>query len=429
MQIKIKPSMVARKITAPPSKSYTHRVIILASLAQGQSVIRNCLLADDTLYTLKACQLLGAKTNLKKNKLEVIGTNGNLKVNPQKNKIFMGNSGTTMRLMTSVVALAKEEVILTGDKRLQERPMSDLIVALKNLGIKVESINKNGCPPIKVKGEDLNGGEVKISGKISSQFISSLLLVSPFAKKDITIKIIDKLKSKPYVDITCNMMKKFGVQVKNNHYQEFLIKTGQRYKAQKCQVEGDYSSASYFFAAAAICPSKITVKGLNINSAQGDKYFLNLLTKMGCSVRKKKKEITVIGKENLKSIKVDMRDYPDIVQSLSIVASCAKGKTTIKNIGHLRYKETDRIRATATELEKMNIKVKTTKDSITIDGGQPKGATIETYNDHRMALSFAILGLKAKGGTIIKNAQVISKSYPNFFKDLKKLGAKITEER
>lgn len=426
MKIIVQPSKIKGRVLVPPSKSCTHRAIILASLAKGQSTISNCLMADDTLYTLSALKVLGTKINIKENDIKIDGQGGKFQTQEGNNVIFVGNSGTTIRLLTSLTALTQGQVILNGKERLCQRPIEDLLLALRTLGIKAESLKQNGCPPIKVEGGVLKGGKVAISGKISSQFISSLLLVAPLAQKDTIIKIKDELKSKPYVDITCDMMKKFGVQVRNNNYQEFFIKAGQSYQAQRYKVEGDYSSASYFFAAAALTQSKITVKGLNINSAQGDKYFLDLMVRAGCKVKKDKEQTTIRGPQKLRSLKViDMGDYPDIVQSLVVVAACGQGQTAIVNIGHLRFKETDRVESTATELRKMKIRVKTSKDSLTIWGNQPEGAKIKTYNDHRMALSFAILGLKAKGETIIKNAEVVSKSYPNFFKDLKKLGAKV----
>ncbi|MFC1711537.1 3-phosphoshikimate 1-carboxyvinyltransferase [Patescibacteria group bacterium] len=428
MKAIIWPTLVKGEIQAPASKSFTHRAIILACLSKGQSVIKNCLLADDTINTLKACQKLGVNITVNNKVIKVIGRGRNLSLNPQNRLISVGNSGTTMRLITSMASLAKQGVVITGNKSLCKRPMLDLITALKDLGIKIRSTNNIGYPPIEILNGTLVGGTVKISGKISSQFISSLLLISPFAKKDVIIKITDDLKSKPYIKITLEMMKKFGVRVKNKNFQEFYIKAGQRYQGTNYQVDGDFSSASYFFAAAAICQSKIIVTGLNPNSCQGDKYLLTLLEKMGCQVKKGKQKITLMGGKELKGISVNMKNYPDIVQSLAMVAVLAKGKTVMKDIEHLRYKESDRIKATATELRKMNVKVETTKSSITVYSSQPVGAKINTYNDHRMAMCFTVLGLKAKGKTVINNADVVSKSYPNFYKRFKKLGAKIKLE-
>ncbi|MBI2430552.1 MAG: 3-phosphoshikimate 1-carboxyvinyltransferase [Candidatus Levybacteria bacterium] len=381
MNIKVYPSKISGTITAPPSKSITHRAIIMASLAHGKSVIKNALLSDDTKYTIKALRQLGVRIKPKGETITITGTNG--KLTAPKKPVFVGNSGSTLRMLTAVASLAKGNTILTGEKRLQKRPMQDLHDALKQM----------------------EGGIVTIDGSKSSQYISALLLISPFAKKTVEIIVEGNLRSKPYVALTLNVMKTFGVEVKNKDFKKFIVKAGQVYKSQTYKIEGDYSSASYFFAAAAITNGKVTVKNLKPNSAQGDRYFLDLLQKMGSSI--------------------DMNDYPDIVQTMAIVAAFALGKTTIKNIGHLKDKETDRITATAKELRKMGITVKATNDKLIIEGGKPKGATIQTYNDHRMAMSFAIAGLGAKGQTIIQNAKAVNKSYPNFWKDLKSIGAKI----
>ncbi len=383
MDIKIYPSKVSGTVVAPPSKSITHRSVIAAALAEGTSVIKNVLLSDDTKYTINALQQLGVKIEQNQTTLTTHGTGG--KLTAPKKPLYVGNSGSTLRMITAVASIAKGETIITGVKRLQQRPMQDLLNALKQI----------------------KTGEITIDGSKSSQYISALLLIAPFAKESLII-IDGALRSKPYVLLTLDVMKSFGVSF---HLRGGNILTplesNQKYKAREYTVEGDYSSASYFFAAAAVTGGKVTVSNLNKKSAQGDKNFLNLLQKIGSTI--------------------DMNDYPDIVQTLAIVAAFTKRETVIKNIGHLRDKETDRITATSNELQKMGIKVKTIKDTLIIQGGQPKGAVIDTYNDHRMAMAFAIAALNAKGETVIKNAEVVNKSYPNFWKDLKKIGVKIEE--
>ncbi len=401
----IKPSKIGGIISAPPSKSLTHRAIILASLARGNSIISNPLLSEDTRCTINACQKFGTKIDIKSNKLEITGTNGHFPRKLSPIKIFCGLSGTTMRLITAVAGLNPTQVNLTGDKRLLERPIGHLIDALKKLGIDAKATKKN-FPPIKVKGGNLRGGKITISGDISSQFISALLIISPFAKEDMEITV-QNLQSAPYVDITIDVMKKFGVEVIQNK-NSYFIKSGQKYKARNYEVEGDYSSASYLFAAASITHSKVKVKNLNPNSVQGDKFFLDILKKM-----------------NDKERHLDLGNYPDLVPTVSVIAASQNGTTTITHIGHLRLKESDRINAIAKELTKMGKNVHTRKDSITIDRGRLIGATIETHNDHRLAMSFAIAGLVAEGKTIIKKAEVVNKSYPNFWKDLIKIGANV----
>lgn len=392
MNIKIFPSQISGSVAAPPSKSVTHRALILAALARGTSTLKNVLLSDDTLHTMQALQQLGVSINQEGKTIIVTGADGNLTA--PKEPLFVGNSGLTMRMITAVSTLAAGTTIITGEKRLHERPMQDLLDGLKQIGT----------------------GTITIDGSVSSQYITALLLIAPFAKEGLTIIVTDILRSKPYVTLTINLMKTFGVKVENKNFKEFVVEKGQKYQAKNYTVEGDYSSASYFFAAAAVTGGKVTIRNLNENSAQGDRYFLDLLQKMECSVQTSTKP---------KGITVDMNDYPDIVQTLAVVASFAKGKTTIKNIGHLKDKETNRISATANELTKMGIRVKATNDSLAIIGGKPKGATIETHNDHRMAMSFAVAGLSATGETTIQNADVVNKSYPNFWEDLKSIGAKI----
>ncbi len=399
MNIKIVPSKIEGTITAPPSKSVTHRAIILAALAKGTSVVTNVLLSADTQYTINALRQLGVSIEQNKTTLTIHGSEG--KLHTPKEPIFVGNSGSTMRMLTAVSSLASGKTIITGSKRLLARPMGDLLDAIKQQGTRT-------------------GGEIKIKGDISSQYISSLLLIAPFAKKTVQITIKGNLRSKPYVGLTIDLMKTFGVTVENKNFDEFVIQNHQSYIARDYSVEGDYSSASYFFAAAAITNSTITVKNLKQNSVQGDAYFLDVLEHMGCIVSRKNDSIIVTG-SNLSGITVDMNNYPDIVQTLAVVAAYAKGTTTIKNIGHLKDKETDRLKATAQELTKMGIKLKATDNSLTIMGGVPKGAAIKTYNDHRMAMSFAVAGLGATGETIIRNAEVVNKSYPNFWEDFEKI--------
>lgn len=383
MNVRIRPSKISGTVTAPPSKSVTHRAIIIASLAHGTSIIKNVLLSEDTQHTINALQQFGVLIKQIGTTLTIQGTGG--KLTTPKKSIFVGNSGSTLRMLTAVATLAKGNIKFAGVKRLHERPMQDLIDALKQI----------------------KTGKVTIDGSKSSQYITSLLLIAPFAKNGLTIIVNDELRSKPYVELTIDVMKTFGVMVKNNNFKEFLVEKGQEYKSKNYTVEGDYSSASYFLAAANITKGKVKIKNLNKNSAQGDKNFINLFQKIGSTI--------------------NMNDNPDIVQTLAVVAAFSNLKTTITNIGHLKDKETDRILATAKELTKMGIKVVATNDSLTITGGKPHGALIETYNDHRMAMSFAIAGLDATGETIIKDAEVVNKSYPNFWKDLKKIGARIEQ--
>jgi len=330
-------------------------------------------------------------------------------------------------MVAPLAALAQTRVVFDGEARLRQRPISDLLSALSSLGVQASSVNGNGYPPIEVQGGRLLGGEVVIGGMISSQHISSLLMIAPYAEHDVRIKVINGLHSKPYVDITIDTMRQFRVEVGDYNHEEFIVTSGQRYQGRHYEIEGDYSSAAYFFAMAAIGQRSITVGNLKANSVQGDRYFLDILSEMNCYVNYQEAEIRVTRDKPLTGITTDMGDYPDIVLPLAIVAAFAGGKTEITNIGHLRYKETDRINNTATELRKMGIKVEVTESMMSIDGGKPKGAVIETYGDHRMAMSFATAALFAEGDTIINGAEVVTKSYPGFFTDLTQIGAVVEE--
>jgi len=427
VRVRIIPSVVTGEVSAPPSKSYTHRAVILASLAAGETIIESPLVSDDTLYTIDACRSLGADIALKGNRLRVIGTGGQIKVAPNRQRIFVGNSGSCIRMVAPMVALSQSKVVFDGDSRLRQRPIDDLLLALESLGVRARSLNNNGCPPIEIQGGKLTGCEVTIPGLVSSQHISSLLMIAPYIEEEVNIKVIHGLHSRPYIDITMDVMRAFGVTAINQNYKEFLVKGGQKYKARRYRLEGDYSSAAYFFAAGAIGGRPVTVANLNTDSVQGDRHFLNFLSEMGCSIQYQKEQIKISRNKELKGITVDMGDYPDIVPTVAVVAAYARGKTQITNIGHLRFKETDRLSDTAAELGKMGIKTEVTASTITVYGGKPEGAEIETHADHRIAMSFAIASLFADGDSTINGAEAVTKSYPQFFTDLKKLGAKIEE--
>jgi len=427
VKIRIVPSSVTGEVAAPPSKSYTHRAVIAASLAAGGSLIEDPLLSDDTLYTIDACRSLGADIKLESNQLKINGTGGQIKVTPGRERIFAGNSGSTIRLVAPLAALAPTKVILDGDSRLRQRPVGDLLSALESLGIHAHSLNNNGCPPIEIQGGKLRGGEVTIPGQVSSQHVSGLLMIAPCTEDGLRIKIAGGLRSRPYIDITLDVMRAFGVEAVNKNYKEFLVKGGQEYKARRYRIEGDYSSAAYFFAAGAIGSKPVTVSNLKNNSVQGDRHLLNVLSQMGCSVEFQKEQVRISRRDELSGVTVDMGDYPDIVPTVAIVAAYAGGKTQITNIGHLRFKESDRLSDTASELGKMGIKTDVTENTMVVYGGKPGGTEIEAHSDHRLAMSFTLAALFADSDSIINGAEAVTKSYPRFFTDLAKLGAKVEE--
>jgi 3-phosphoshikimate 1-carboxyvinyltransferase len=412
-------------IEAPPSKAHTLRAIIIGSLAEGKTIIKKGLIAEDQEYAIKAMQQLGAKiiVDREKNIIEIIGVNGK-PIAPKEN-IFVGNSGLTIRFLVSIAGLAEgKEIVLDGVERMRTgRPIQDLLDALKPLGVEAISINENGCPPIKVKCSSFEGGKTTLAGDKSSQYFSSILISAPYAKKNVEIETIGNLSSKPYIDVTIQSMKDFGVEATHNDYKNFFIKSGQKYSSRDIIIEGDYSNSAYFFAAAAICHGKVIVQGLNINSKQGDKFFIKALEKMGCKVSYSNDSVTLEGAE-LKGLgQVDMNDYPDIVMPLSVVASFAKGETMITNIEHLRIKESDRISVTINALKQLGVNAEAGKDFLLIKGNSGEelhGATIDSCNDHRIAMSFAIAGLKIPG-VKIENERAVDKSFPDFFEQIEKI--------
>lgn len=415
------PSKISGKIIAPPSKSITHRALVLASLAQGSSVINDALICDDTVRTINGCRKFGAKIKVANNRIIITGTAGKPASFNKEQTINVGLSGTSMRFLTALAAISKGPAIIDGRAGLRKRPMKDLVDALKLLRVNISGTGEDEHLPIKVEGGKIIGGDLSLSGESSSQFISALLMIAPITENGLTIGVKSP-HSSPYINLTCSIMKSFGIAVKRNNLNVFQVHGNQTSIGRKFKVEGDFSSASYFFAAAAITKSKVTVTNLCSDSRQADRYFLEILEKMGCSVVWNKHKVSVMGKV-LNGININLGNCPDIVPTLAVVASFAKGITNITNIGHLRFKESDRLNSLTTELSKMGVKVSTGTDSLSIRGGRVHDAEIDPHHDHRIAMSMAIAGLAALGKTVIKNPEVVNKSYPNFFKDLKKLGA------
>ncbi len=421
MDVKVKKiEGIKGTLTAPPSKSYTHRAFVIASLARGRSVIRNPLLAGDTNSTLDACKAFGAGVETWQNKDVVIdGTGGELKT-PER-AVDCGNSGTTIRLISGVAAL-DGEVVLTGDESLQKRPMQPLIDALNQLDVKAVSVKSDGTPPVMIKGGGIRGGDVRIRGDISSQFISSLLIASPYAGEDVKISVTTPLKSRPYVDITLDIMERFGVFVVNDNYEMFKVPASSisGYMAGEYVVEGDFSSASYFMAIAAVTPgSRISIRNLPGHSKQGDRAIVGILKDMGADVDIKENTVVVKGSGGLEGIEIDLKDTPDLLPTVAALALKADGKTVIKNIEHARYKESDRVRSCAEELSKFGVVIKEERDRLTIDGagseGRINGAVVLSHGDHRMAMALTVAGLMAEGQTLVRGVECVDISFPGFF--------------
>ena len=404
-------------VTIPGSKSYTHRALILSSLADGESILIHALRCEDTEHTSQALIKFGVPVFWESDDVRILGRGGKFKATDER--IDVGNSGTSMRFLTALAALKKGIILLDGNERMRKRPIGELLNGLGELGVKAYSQKGDDCPPVIVKSHGLNGGTVRIKGEESSQFLSGLLMVVPYAQRDVNIEVTGSLASKPYVDITLDVMSAFGVGIRNQRYHSFFIKAGQHYLPQKYRIEGDASNASYFFSAAAVCRGRVKVKNLNPATIQGDIGFLEILERMGCRVTRGKDWIEVLGGE-LRGIEKDMNEMPDLVPTLAVTAAFAQGKTVIQNIGHLRLKESDRIHALVVELSKMGIRTEEGEDWLEIEGGKPHGAEIETYDDHRMAMGFAIAGLVVPG-VKIKGERCVDKSFPEFWEVLQRL--------
>jgi 3-phosphoshikimate 1-carboxyvinyltransferase len=398
-------------VVVPGSKSYTHRLLIASALSQGICEIRNMLRSEDTLLTLEALKRMGIRITAAGDHLQVHGMNGTL--GPCPDPIYLGNSGTSMRLLTGVAALGKGAYTLTGTERMCERPLQDLLDGLTQIGIHAVSLNNDGCPPVEVRGGGVRGGKVELKCNISSQYLSAMMLIAPCTREGLDITATHSVVSKPYVDMTIDIMTRLGVEVIRDAYTRFQVAGGQPYAAGSYTVEPDCSQAGYFWAAAAVTGASIKVHGITKATRQGDVGFVDVLEKMGCRADHEADGITITG-GNLSGVEVDMSNMPDMVPTLGVVAAFAEGTTVIKNVAHLKEKESDRLGSVAAELGRIGIDAKALDSGLVIKGGRPRGSQIETYDDHRIAMSFAVAGLRAPG-IFIKNPSCVQKSFPNFW--------------
>jgi 3-phosphoshikimate 1-carboxyvinyltransferase len=419
-------------IRPPGSKSLTNRALVCAALARGESVLTGVLESEDTGLMIEALRLLGIAvgphpdplpkregTLAKAKTMRVSGCNG--RPPAAQANLFAGNSGTTIRFLTAMAALGRGRFRLDGTPRMRERPIEDLLDALKQLGTKAYSELGSGCPPVVVEAAGLRGGRAEIAGNVSSQFLSGLLMAAAYAENPVELVLRGPLVSQPYAAMTTAVMAAFGVRAETRP-EGFMVPAGVGYHERVYEIEPDASAASYFFAAAAITGGKITVLGLSRQSLQGDVAFCDCLEKMGCTVEYGKNEITVHGGK-LRGIDADMNAISDTVQTLAAVALFARGPTTISRVAHIRHKETDRIHALACELRKIGAGVEERPDGLRIIPGMLRGTRIETYNDHRMAMSMALVGL-AVPGIVILDPECTAKTYPDFFGDLERISQK-----
>jgi 3-phosphoshikimate 1-carboxyvinyltransferase len=413
-KIKARP-LVNSTLRMPGSKSVTHRALISASLASGESWLYNFLKCEDTCYTIDALRQLGVDISIEGEGLKVEGTGGKFQPVSTRKELYLGNSGTTIRLLLSVVALCHGEFLLTGTERMLKRPMGHLVTALNQLGVETSCVGRNGCPPVLIRAHGISGGRVSISGDESSQFISSLLLSGPCAQNDIQIEVTGKLISRPYVDITLEVMEQFGIKVARDSYSSFKVASGQPYRSREHTIEGDTSSASYFWAAAAVTGGTVVTTNIYpYSTRQGDIRFLEILEKMGCIIEKKLDRVVVHG-GRLRAIEADMSSMPDMVPTLAAIALFSSGESVIRNVHHLRHKESDRLRAIALEWNRLGAGVEEIDGGLVIHGGRRlTGTMLDPHNDHRVAMSLAVVGLRVPGIRII-NKECVQKSFPQFW--------------
>lgn len=418
--IEIRPSgPVCGTIRPPGSKSITNRALVCAALAEGESLLTGALDSEDTRVMIESLGRLGIEVEHDPSAatIRVCGCGG---VPPARQaELLVANSGTTMRFLTALVTLGHGTFRIDGAPRMRQRPIADLLEALGQLGADAASERANGCPPVVVRAAGLRGGRATIAGSISSQFLSGLLMAAPAAHRPVELEVSGELVSKPYVEMTLAVMAAFGVPVQTHQLRRFVIPAGRPYQGRRYAIEPDASAASYFFAAAAVTRGRVTVEGLGRPSLQGDVAFCDCLARMGCEVQYGPDSITVVGGP-LRGIDVDMNAISDTVQTLGAVALVADGPTTITGVAHIRHKETDRLAALAAELRKLGATVEERDDGLRIVPAPLRSAEIETYDDHRMAMSLALVGL-AVPGVVIRDPKCTAKTYPGFFADLARL--------
>jgi 3-phosphoshikimate 1-carboxyvinyltransferase len=416
MERYVEPSGIKGAIKAPASKSMTQRAIAAALLADGQSIIHNPSYCDDSLAAMSIAVGLGARLEPQPGELK-INASGVLK----ESKLNCGESGLAIRMFSPIAALYPAEITMVGANSLKKRPMSMIEEALTQLGVKCSSTG--GFLPLTIQGP-ITGGKIEIDGSISSQLLTGLLMALPLAETDSEIKV-KNLKSKPYIDMTIQILRSFGIVVYNNDYNLFQIPGKQKYIPQSYTVEGDWSGGAFLLVAGAI-NGELAIKGLRTDSMQSDMSIMNALERAGAKIRLSENQIE-ISKSELKSFEFDATESPDLFPPLVALASYCEGITNIRGVSRLIYKESDRAATLRDEFEKINIKIEIRDDLMSVTGGQPCGARVESHDDHRIAMAAAVAALGATGRVYIRDSQCVAKSYPGFFEDLRSLGALIHE--
>ncbi len=408
-----------RAVKMPGSKSLTQRALVIAALAKGESSLRNGLVSEDTQRLVEGLRALGADISVSGDEMVIKGTGGHIQ-NPGRT-IFLGNNGTALRFLITMVSLGKGTFVLDGDRRLRERPVGALLEALRTLGVSAESRDGKGFPPVMIETAGISGGRVTLTDVESSQFVSSLLIGAPYAGGDVEVQLKGRMVSEPYVDMTLKVMEHFGVKTVREREDCFKVRSGRQYAGRQYSIEGDASSASYFFLAAALCQRRIRVDNLSSDSLQGDIGILDIMETWGCSILRGDSWIEVVGRPLRGGEQtLNMGKMPDMVPTLAVLSAFRPGRTVITHVSHLRFKESDRILSMVNELNRIGVRAEETEDGLIIEGGRPQGAVIETYNDHRIAMSFAVAGL-AIPGMRIRDKHCVDKSFPGFWNELEKL--------
>ena len=404
-------------VCVPGSKSLSQRALVAAALARDNSFVSNVLISQDTMYLIEGLRALGAKITSSKEGIFISGTAG--KIKNRGKELFLGNNGTALRFLTALVCLGKGKYILTGEKRLCERPVGALVEALQNMGADIYFRNK--CPPLEIKANGLTGGKITLRDIESSQYVSALLLCAPYTPKGMDLTLQGGVVSTPYIDLTIAVMNDFGAKITQTGKYEYHVAAGKIYQGREYRVKGDASSASYFFLAAALLKKTVKVTGINRQSKQGDIRLLSVLEELGCKVSSGENWVEVSG-NNLADgdFTFDLNDMPDMVPTLAVLAAFRKGQTVISNVAHLRIKESNRLAALVAELNRTGIEAREMPEGLVIQGGKMRPAKIETYNDHRIAMSFAVAGLVARG-IEISDKKCVDKSFPAFWEELEKI--------
>jgi len=420
LKLVVRPGAVEGKVKAPPSKSYAIRALICSLLADGPSTLENLPACDDVKVVVKACEILGGTVERVGDRLLVKGPPSPSK---RERQVYCGGSATAIRFLTALSATIPGLTLLDGDETLRRRPIDGLIDALSALGFKCSYVREHGKPPVLVSGGAFKGGSVMVDGSLTSHYVSALLLISPRSDEGVLITVKGDLVSRGYVDMTISTLKSFGVSVFRNGYKKFFVPGSQLYRPTNYTVEGDYSLAACLLAAGLIA-GKVTVEGLNPHTRQPDRKIIEIAREMGGTLKASGNSVTA-EKSELKGVKVDARDVPDLVPILAVLGAYASGETKITNVERLRFKESDRVTALLTELSKMGVKITYSRGEFVIRKSKVRGAKVAGHKDHRIVMACTVAALGAEGETVIEGVEHVSKSYPNFVEDFLRTGATV----